>query len=201
MSAASLGFRRAVRTCRSPACDGGASHAANNGHATAVCFTLAGFGLSAGNKKTTAAQSPVAAIDEPAPKPTEHLPIALLTNEFPQTAHDQPCSGGPFLAFDLSLAQALSSRCVTPSARICNICQKRSFRLCRLPQRTRAHSGNPAFRRPSVINFAFDRPPRAIHEDIVKAGSISSRRAAASRVSPSRPRWAKAEARTQQAPA
>ena len=57
------------------------------------------------------------------------------------------------------------------------------------------YSGNPAFRRPSVISFAFDCPPRAIHEDIVNAGSVSSRRAAASRASTSRPRCAKADAR------
>ena len=37
-----------------------------------------------------------------------------------------------------------------------------------------SYSGNPAFRRPSIISFAFDCPPRAIHADIVKAGSISS---------------------------
>src|SRR5215469_5656292 len=52
------------------------------------------------------------------------------------------------------------------------------------PQGTRwqqlAHSGNPAFRRPSIISFEFDCPPRAIHADIVKAGSTSSRRATAS---------------------
>jgi len=50
----------------------------------------------------------------------------------------------------------------------------------------RAHSGNPAFRRPSISSFAFVCPPRAIHVDIVKAGSSSSRRAAASRVCSSR---------------
>src|SRR6478672_13140575 len=55
--------------------------------------------------------------------------------------------------------------------------------------------GNPAFRRPSIYSFAFDCPPRAINADIVKAGSISSTRAAASRDSASRPRWAKADAR------
>jgi hypothetical protein len=60
----------------------------------------------------------------------------------------------------------------------------------------RAHSGNPALRRPSISSFEFDcHPPRAIHADIVKAGSSSSRRAAASRASASRPRWAKADAR------
>src|SRR5262245_551549 len=57
------------------------------------------------------------------------------------------------------------------------------------------HSGNPAFRRPSNISLEFDCPPRAIHTDIVKVGSSSSRRAAASRASASRPRWAKADAR------
>jgi hypothetical protein len=55
------------------------------------------------------------------------------------------------------------------------------------------HSGNPAFRRPSVTSCAFDCPLQAIHPD--KAGLTSSRRAAASRASASRPRWAKADAR------
>ena len=59
----------------------------------------------------------------------------------------------------------------------------------------RVHSGSPAFRRPSIISFAFDWPPRAIHADIVKLGSTSSRRSAASCASPSRPRRAKADAR------
>src|SRR5215467_2533506 len=58
-----------------------------------------------------------------------------------------------------------------------------------------AYSGTPAFRNPSINSFAFDCPPRAIHADIVKAGSTSSRRAAASRASASRPRRAKADAR------
>ena len=53
-----------------------------------------------------------------------------------------------------------------------------------------AHSGNPAFRSPSIISFAL-----RVREEIVKAGSSSSRRAAASRASASRPRWAKAAAR------
>ena len=57
-----------------------------------------------------------------------------------------------------------------------------------------AYSGNPAFRSPSINSFAFDCPPRAIYADTVKAGSISSTRAAASWASPSRPRWAKADA-------
>jgi hypothetical protein len=38
----------------------------------------------------------------------------------------------------------------------------------------RAHSGNPAFRRPSISSFEFDCPPREIYADIVKAGSVSS---------------------------
>jgi hypothetical protein len=57
------------------------------------------------------------------------------------------------------------------------------------------YSGNPAFRRPSINSFAFGCPPRVINADIVKAGSISSTRAAASCASASRPRWAKADAR------
>jgi hypothetical protein len=64
-----------------------------------------------------------------------------------------------------------------------------------------AHSVNPAFRKPSIISFAvFDSWLRAIHADIVKAGSISSIRAAASRASASRPRWAKADARQRYGP-
>ena len=60
-----------------------------------------------------------------------------------------------------------------------------------------AHSGNPAFRRPSIISFQPDVSPgaRAINADIVKVGSSSSKRAAAPRASASRPRWAKADAR------
>ena len=54
--------------------------------------------------------------------------------------------------------------------------------------RARAHSGNPAFRRPSINSFKCDCLRRPILADIVKAGSVSSRRAAASRASPSRPR-------------
>ena len=58
-----------------------------------------------------------------------------------------------------------------------------------------SYSGTPALRRPSIISFEFDWPPRSIHADIVKAGSSSAIRAIASRASASRPRWAKAEAR------
>src|ERR1700726_5166186 len=58
-----------------------------------------------------------------------------------------------------------------------------------------AHSGSPAFRSPSVSSVAFDCPPRAIHEETVKAGSTSRSHAAASRGSASRPRCAKADAR------
>jgi hypothetical protein len=61
----------------------------------------------------------------------------------------------------------------------------------------RAHSGNPAFRRPSINRGEFDCPPRAIHAETVKVGSVSSTRAAASRASASRPRWARADARQQ----
>jgi hypothetical protein len=50
---------------------------------------------------------------------------------------------------------------------------------CSITSSVRAHSGNPAFRA-SINRFAFDCPPHAIHADIVKAGSTSSTRAAAS---------------------
>ena len=64
-----------------------------------------------------------------------------------------------------------------------------------------SYSGNPALRKPSIISFAlFDSWLRAIHADIVKAGSILSTRAAASRASASRPRWAKADARQRYGP-
>jgi hypothetical protein len=59
------------------------------------------------------------------------------------------------------------------------------------------YSGSPAFRRPSFNSFKCDCLRRPILADIVKAGSISSRRAAASRASASRSRWAKADARQQ----
>jgi transposase len=64
-----------------------------------------------------------------------------------------------------------------------------------------AHSGNPALRNPSIISFAFfDTWLRAVHADIVKAGSNSSTPAAASRASASCPRWAKAAARQRYGP-
>jgi hypothetical protein len=61
--------------------------------------------------------------------------------------------------------------------------------------RARAHSGSPAFRRPSINSVEFVCPPRAIHAEIVKAGSSSNIRAIASCASVSRPTWAKADAR------
>ncbi len=77
--------------------------------------------------------------------------------------------------------------------------RRESKAVIRSPRRYKhwAHSGNPAFRRPSISSFAFDRPPRAMNPEIVKAGSVSSTRAAPSRASASRPRWAKADARQQ----
>src|SRR5215207_8852188 len=65
----------------------------------------------------------------------------------------------------------------------------------RLHKQTRAYSGNPAFRRPSMYSFMFDDQPRAMDADIVKAGSTSSERTAAARASASHARWAKADAR------
>jgi len=66
--------------------------------------------------------------------------------------------------------------------------QKRSFDHL-VGAGERAHSGNPAFRRPSINSFKCDCLRRPILADIVKAGSISSRRAVAKRASASRPRW------------
>src|SRR5262245_38789680 len=64
-----------------------------------------------------------------------------------------------------------------------------------------SYSGNPALRKPSIISFAFFGSwLRAIHADIVNAGSISSIRVAASRASASRPRWAKADVRQRYGP-
>jgi hypothetical protein len=62
-------------------------------------------------------------------------------------------------------------------------------------RRSTTHSGIPALRSPSINRFAFDIAPRATAADIVKAGSTSSARAAASRASALRPRWANAAAR------
>jgi transposase len=62
-----------------------------------------------------------------------------------------------------------------------------------------SYSGKPTFRRPSIKSLEFVCPPRAINLEIVNAGSNSSIRAAASRASASRPRWAKADARQQYA--
>jgi hypothetical protein len=77
----------------------------------------------------------------------------------------------------------------------CPLCARSGHSMTSSARAHRAHSGNPAFRRPSINSFAFDCPPRAIYADIVKAGSRSSTSAAASRASAPRPRWAKAHAR------
>jgi hypothetical protein len=66
----------------------------------------------------------------------------------------------------------------------------RTWRVYNDLQRCTTHSGNPAFRRPSISSFACACLRRPIHADIVRAGSTSSTRAAASRASASRPRWA-----------
>ena len=70
-------------------------------------------------------------------------------------------------------------------------CHKRSFG-------TNAPGSFGQARLPKPLNqllHIVDRLTRPILADIVKAGSTSSRRAAASRASASRPRWAKADAR------
>jgi hypothetical protein len=73
--------------------------------------------------------------------------------------------------------------------------KKGSYSIASSMPASTIQSGSPALRSPSVSSFAFVCPPRAIHADIVKAGSSASRRAAASCASASRPRWAKADAR------
>jgi hypothetical protein len=113
-----------------------------------------------------------------------------------------PSPAGSFLGgFRTTAPGARRSHLDRPSSETLNTtglmrCSNSGFiRSPRRRGRARAHSGKPAFRRPSISSFDFDCPPTAIHPDIVKAGSISSRRAAASRASASRPRWAKADAR------
>src|ERR1700736_3988060 len=91
-----------------------------------------------------------------------------------------------------SLAKCYVARCVRKEDDVRAMVDKTVARFGRLDV---AHSGSPAFRSPSVSSVAFDCPPRAIHEEIVKAGSTSRRHDAASRASASRPRWAKADAR------
>ena len=73
-----------------------------------------------------------------------------------------------------------------PIADSCTAAKRDSIRSPRRHKFARAHSGNPALRRPSFCSFEFDCPPRAMYADIVKAGSVSSRCAAASRASASR---------------
>ena len=68
------------------------------------------------------------------------------------------------------------------------IAAKRRYLSSSLVRTGQVYSGKPSFRRPAIISFAFDCPPRAIHADIANAGSISSIRAAASRASASRQR-------------
>jgi hypothetical protein len=81
----------------------------------------------------------------------------------------------------------------TCSAKIADSCAAAECRYSITSWALESYSGNPAFRRPSINSFAFDCPPRAIYEDIAKPGSVSSRCAAASRASASRPRWANAD--------
>ena len=75
-----------------------------------------------------------------------------------------------------------------PNPDSCTATKRGIYSITYRRTRARAHSGNPAFRRPSINSFKCDCLRRPILADIVKAGSVSSRRAAASRASPSRPR-------------
>jgi hypothetical protein len=135
------------------------------------------------------------ALQSPQASPRGQIPIASAAPP-PPTSRDFV----PWRFSDAGRHSAwMASSCRRPrNLHISGLMHRTKRVLVRSPRRrkrARAHSGNPAFRRPSINSFALDCPPRAIHADIVKAGSVSSTRAAASRVSSSRPRWAKADAR------
>ena len=107
-----------------------------------------------------------------------------------------PTTSGPPPATDIVKAGRHVSKVPTPDS-----CAAEECRYSITSWTLESYSGNPALRKPSIISFAFfDSWLRAIHADIVKAGSISSTRAAASRASASRPRWAKADARQRYGP-
>jgi hypothetical protein len=150
------------------------------------------------------------------------MSVARLYSQTPQWAprdHRAPCAGGPDFVGErstrssgghegeMSLSKVTGPpfwSTLTLRLQMANLkcdCRRRGSQgrvLATGNEGThRAHSGNPAFRSPSINNFAFDFPPRAIHEVIVKVGSTSNRRAAASLASALRPRWAKADARQQ----
>jgi len=147
----------------------------------------------------------------------------LKVSIFPQPSHHS-CEGVLLLSRDNACANQAAGEAATPCGALCVLsplsggptvlrgppipislfrlkghCRRRGSqdRAREARRQHRAHSGNPAFRSPSINSFALDRPPRAMNSEIVKAGSVSSTRAAASRASASRPRWAKAEARQQ----
>ena len=103
----------------------------------------------------------------------------------------------PFTSGLPQLADILSARRHVSNVPLPGSCpkQRKAYSITSSARAHHAHSGNPAFRRPSVNSFMFDCAPRAIHPDTVNGGSNSSTRAAASWASASRPRWAKADAR------
>jgi hypothetical protein len=100
-----------------------------------------------------------------------------------QKRKSRPCGGMSALPRLADIHQAVSA------------CPKSAVIRSPRPYCAPGYSGNPAFRRPSTNSFAFDCPSRPIHVDIV-SGSSSSRRAAASRVSASRPTWANTDRRS-----
>ena len=101
----------------------------------------------------------------------------------------RPSASGPHA--DLQTADILNgprqvSKGLHPDS--CTAATRASFEHDVDESGARAHSGNPAFRRPWINSFVCDCPPRAIHVDSVKLGSVSSNRTAAWRDSASRPR-------------
>jgi hypothetical protein len=121
-------------------------------------------------------------VEKPANDRTGHRP-----DEQPRPTREVSWTGGSLASWD-DLVLVLVSTRITPIDVAVDDAEGGDVRLDLGHRDERVHSGNPAFRRPSIINFAFEYPPRATNAVIVKAGSSSSRRAAASRASASRPR-------------
>jgi hypothetical protein len=102
-----------------------------------------------------------------------------------RTHCEQMSSGLPLIADIARCSRHVGN---VPNPDSCTATKRGIYSITYRRTRARAHSGNPAFRRPSINSFKCDCLRRPILADIVKAGSVSSRRAAASRASPSRPR-------------
>ena len=78
----------------------------------------------------------------------------------------------PFTSGLPQLADILSARRHVSNVPLPGSCpkQRKAYSITSSARAHHAHSGNPAFRRPSVNSFMFDCAPRAIHADICKGG-------------------------------